>query len=48
MMEENPREETPPPAQHILEAVDVVRSFLRRLREERPQLIEGEKIEWIR
>ena len=46
-MEENTREETPP-APHILEAVDVVRSFLRRLREERPQLIEGEKIEWIR
>lgn len=47
-MEENTREETPPPAPHILEAVDVVRSFLRRLREERPQLIEGEEIEWIR
>ena len=47
-MEENTREETPPPAPHILEAVDVVRSFLRRLREERPRLIEGEKIEWIR
>ena len=35
-MEDNTREETPPPAPHILEAVDVVRFFLRRLRDHRP------------
>lgn len=36
-----------PPA-HIREAVDVVRRYLRRVREERSRLVEREKIEWIR
>ncbi len=36
-----------PPA-HIIEAVDVVRRFLRRLRSERRQTVANEGIEWIR
>ncbi|MGN0854038.1 MAG: hypothetical protein ACI4R9_00795 [Kiritimatiellia bacterium] len=36
-----------PPA-HIQEAVDVVRRFLRRLKEERSQVLESEKIEGVR